>query len=351
MIVYWGSCLISMLMIYFCMESRIGKQHKKAVVCFSALPMIIVAVLRYDVGEDYLYTYVPYFEMLQNNILPSNQKMEIAYHLINQIVLWLGGDYFWVFAICSVLFYVAVFSVIIEESPQPALSVFLLTGMGYVFIFFNTMRQMVGCAILLYSLRYIRKKKFLPFLICIALASGFHYSCVLFIPVYFFDRIKIRPPMALALTILVTILSQLITITAKNLISLTQYSVYFSSIFDTGETAYVMLAIHFILLLFYSVCYREDKEYQFFYNLQMVALWTTAFSGRIVLIIRLLWMFSMPAVISVPVVLKSIPRRKDKELVASVIVLLYVLYNLYTVGLQNSNSVLPYQTIFSRWIA
>ena len=350
MIVYLGSCLASALIAYLWLQKNGRRSGTWSVVLFSALPMILTAALRYDVGQDYLHTYVPYFEMVQTGTLPANQQMEILYHGLNALIAWLGGDVFWVFAVCAVLFYLLVYAQIMRESPMPVLSIFLLTGMGYVFVFFNAMRQMVGCAFLLFSMRYVRKQRFWPFLLCVAAASGFHVSCALFLPVYFFHRVKIGPMAALLLTGAVTLLVGMISFTARSLIALTQYAVYLSSVFDTGETAYVMLAMNAALLLFYGLFYRKDRQHQTYFNIQLVAFWITIFSGKVVLILRLLWVFGLPSVISLPLALDSLPQEKDRKISAAVITLLYFIYMLYTVGIQNSNSVLPYQTVFSRWI-
>lgn len=348
MTVYCCSCLASMLAAYLGLKRFSDGRQKIITVIFSALPMILVAALRYDVGMDYMYTYVPYFETVRAGFLEDYSQMEILYHLLNVLVARLGGDYVWVFSACAILFYVAVYLQIFEDSPNPMLSIFLMTGMGYVFVFFNAMRQMTGCAILLYSLRYIQRRRLIPFLICVALASGFHISCIVFAPVYWISRIRIRPIWAFILTAVITVLSVFIAGLVLQLIGMTRYAGYLKSVFDTGKTAYVMLAMHAVLLVFDSVFYQNNAQYRMYYNLQLFALWTTIFSGRIVLMLRLLWVFGLPSMISLPMALAGIQNQKNKRLIASVICLLYALYFVYTIGINNSNTVLPYQTILSR---
>ena len=351
MIIYWLSCLASVAVIYLGMKTDRGRKYQREVLFFSAMPLILVAALRYDVGEDYLSTYVSYFEMVQKNVLPANQKVELLYHWLNQITVWLGCDYVWLFAVCAAAFYLLVISQIMLDSPSPALSVFLLTGMGYVFVFFNAMRQMVGCALLLYSCRYIQRKKLLLFLFCVLIASGFHSSCGIFAIVYFFDRIKVRPIQALILSLTVAVLGGVISAVARTLIAKTHYGIYLSSVFDTGRTGYVMLAINAVLLFILSFFYDKDnRQYQMYYNLQILSLWMTLLSGKIVLIVRVLWMFGLPSVISLPIALSRIKETKERKLITAMVVLMYTAYMLITVGLQNSNSVLPYQTVFGRWI-
>lgn len=348
MTVYCCSCLASMLVAYLGMRRFPSGRQRIAVVLFSALPMILVAALRYDVGMDYMHTYVPYFETVRDGFLENYSKMEILYHLLNVAVAALGGDYVWVFAIAAILFYTMVYLQIFEDAPNPLLSIFLLTGMGYVFVFFNAMRQMMGCAILLYSLRYVQRRKLLPFFICVAIATGFHISCIVFVPVYWISGIRIRPMWVFILTAIVTVLSVVIAELVLYMVGMTKYAVYLQSVFDTGKTAYVMLAMNLLLLIFESFFYQNNAKYRMYYNLQLIALWTTIFSGRIVLMLRLLWVFGLPSVISLPLAMEGIENQKNRKLIASVICVLYVMYFIITVGINNSNTVLPYQTIFSR---
>ena len=351
MSVYLISCGLSILTMHIGSYYG-GKQVNKWVLAFfSALPMILVAAFRYGVGVDYLLTYKSYFDMVETGMLQQKDKMELIYHYLNVVTSALNGDFFIVTAFCAVLFYLFVYGFLVEASPSPCLSIFLLTGMGFVFVAFNAMRQMVGCAIIFYALRYVKERRFWPFAALVAVAAGFHSSCVLFLPVYLFPKIKIRPWLAFLLSAVVIAFGNTITWVALNFISQTRYGIYIASIFDTGKTAWVMLLINLILLAFLSVVYSDNENYQLYYNLQLVSVWIIYFSGRIVLSLRLLWMFGLPSIISLPMALERIPRERDRKLCTGVVVLLYLAYTLYTVGLQNSNGVLPYRTIFGEWMA
>lgn len=199
-------------------------------------------------------------------------------------------------------------------------------------------------------MRYIETRKMLRFLLSVAIASCFHVSCAVFAVMYWVGRVKVKPAVALTLTVLLVLLKEVIAWLLKMIISLTKYRVYFASVFDTGETAVVMLAINAVLLLVASVCYQEDAKYRIYYNLQVIALWVTIFSGSIALFLRLLWAFGLPSIIMLPMAVRQLPGDKSRKLAAAAVVLLFFVYATYTVGIQNSNSVLPYQTIFSRWM-
>lgn len=354
MSVYLLSCSLSVLTMYAGLRAYSRSDDRSDpfwLVFFSALPMILVAAFRYNVGTDYALTYVKYFEDLQNGMLADKDRLEPLYHLLNVLVVALRGDFFWVTLVCALGFFLPVYAHILRDSPSPCLSIFLLLGMGFVFVSFNAMRQMVGCALLFFSLRYVEERRFFPFLVCVAAACGFHITCALFLPVFFLARVRIKPRLALLLTAILLLLSDVITSAALRFISTTKYTVYIASIFDTGKTAWVMLAINGLILLLMSIVYHEDEKYQIYFNLQLVSLWITLFSGKIVLLLRILWIFGLGSVIALPLALHRFENERDRWLLTGGVVLLYLVYFFYTVGVQNSNGVLPYQTIFREWLA
>lgn len=351
MIVYWLGCSMSALLAYLCSSVPRGQSNRAVSIFFSALPLMLISALRYDVGYDYLPTYVGYFELVEKGMVNSQNRLEWLWHLINQVFAVMNADSMWIFAVAALLFFMSVYSEIFRASPYPALSVFLLTGMGYLFVSFNAVRQMVGCGILLYSVRYIEERKFWKFLLCIVIAGGFHNSCYVFIVTYWLSKIKIRPMLAFIMTAAVVLLMGPVSRLLHFIISQTNYQIYIASIFDTGETAYVFLAINLVLLVFASVLYRDEPRYRIYYYFQILALWITIYSGQVVLILRMMWAFGLPSIILIPLSVEKLEDKKERYIVIAVLVLLYFLYTLYTVGVQNSNSVLPYQTIFTRWLS
>ena len=63
---------------------------------------------------------------------------------------------------------------------------------------------------------------------------------------------------------------------------------------------------------------------------------------------RIRWMFGFSSIILIPMTLDNISDKKTRFLAGTAIVVLYAVYFYYTIGINNSANVLPYQTIFSR---
>ena len=349
MAVYCFGCLLSMLMtsiVVHIKHKRSGWSYKLTISFFASLPLMLIAAFRYYVGQDYS-AYIRLFKQAVNGY--RQPGMEIPFHELNRLVYRLGGDYTWIFAICAILFCIFVYLQIYEDSPYPWLSVFLVVTALYYFAFFNTMRQLVGCAILLYSIRFIQKRDPFRFGLCAAFACCFHYACVLFVPMYFIYG-KIISRKAIVITtigvfILATPLSRLIL----QIASWTSYAHYIGGAFDSTERGYTTLIMSIVQVLFATVYYdSEDENYVFYYNLQLIALWLTAFVGKVVLISRIRWIFGLPSIILLPMVLCKVKRKNDRIIITAIMVILYSIYFYYTIGINNSANVLPYQTIFNR---
>lgn len=351
MFIYWSTCILSsILMKWACPENCIPEQrHKKPniIIAFlSALPLILVAGLRYDVGKDYMYTYAPYFQKIAGMV--SYEKLEWLYHGINVFVHRFSDDYMWVFLICAVIFICFVYLSILRDSPYPALSVFLLIGTTYYFIFLNTMRQMLGVSLCLFSLRFAHKRQLLPFLLCVFIATGFHNSCLVFALFYPIACYKFNRKWIVGITVAVVFVAEFLADKINEIVMSTAYSEYIGSRFDKGEQGFVVLAINLLLLAFIAVMKKNDKKYQMYLNLQMIATWLAILTGKVVLMNRLRWLFGLPIIISLPIAIRTIEKKEYRVLAYVCIVILYVIYTQYTIGFMNGNTVLPYQTIFMR---
>jgi len=349
MVVYCVGCLLSMLMTGLALRvkhEKEGWRYKFAISFFASLPLMIIAALRYYVGQDYA-AYVRVFNQAIEGYRQTG--LEFTFYELNRLIHAVGGDYSWLFGICAFLFCMFVFLQIMEDSPYPTLSVFLLVTAGYYFAFFNTMRQFVGCAILLYSIRFVKKRELVRFGICVAFASCFHLVCLLFIPVYFMYGKTISRRVAIIITVAVFLLATPLSRLILQIVSWTSYAHYLGGVFDTSKRGYTALIIAVVQIIFATIYYeKEDNDYSFYYNLQLIALWLIAFVGKVVLISRIRYMFSLSTVIFLPIVLSKVKRKSDRSIITVAMVILYSIYFYYTIGINNNYNVLPYQTLFSR---
>lgn len=351
MIVYWSACLTSIVFTWIATHikhnpKREGVLYWIFITFFSSFPLIYIAAIRYNVGADYA-TYYRYYNSILNG--GEQGRFEILFYLINKSVAAFHGSVVLMFGLTATLFLLPIYKRIIKDSPYPYMSIFLLLAMTYYFYFLNGTRQMIGAAFLLLSIPYIEKKKWLPFVILTLIAAGFHTTSLVFLAFYFLIRFNLTPKILAIVTAGVFIFGQAFGNLANNIIShMDYYSSYLDSAFVTARQGYVVLTMNIVLVVFSTIFYQKNNpKFKIYYTLQVVALWASALTGKVVLIDRFRMVFGLASIILVPMTISGIGDRKTRRICAILIEGLYFLYATYTVGLQNSNSVLPYQTVYS----
>lgn len=366
MILYWLTCAASVMMTGFVLRvkhKKDGFMYYLLLAIFASLALNIICSIRYNVGEDYL-EYLRYFKLISDGYTPETSgslyfdlvsngrtigRLEFLYYGLNKVIAVLGGDYPWLFAICSSIFHIFIFLEIFRDSPYPKQSVYFIVAMSYYFIFMNGMRQMMGCAILLFSLRFVEEKKFIPFLCCVIAACGFHMTCLPFIIVFFVGRYEFKPRYVIIITVVLFAISQLLGDLFTRILYYTPYARYIGSDHDSTQQGFIVLAINILLVVLGALFYdKEDERYRIYFNLQVIAMWVAVLTGKVVLISRVRWMFGLPSIILLPLVFSKIENTQVKKLISWSVIGLYFIYCTYRIAVLNSNTVLPYQTIFSQ---
>lgn len=316
-------------------------------VLLPVLPMAVVGGIRYGVGQDYFYTYVPVFEKILRN---SSEEVwgDMGYTLLNKCVQLFTDDYAGIFIVTSFIFSCFVVNAIVEYSLDKSLSIYLVICSGYYFCSLNGIRQMMAASILLYAIKYVVNRDKNKFGICVILASTIHLSALIFIPVYFVPCFKLKNIHRALITTMTFILAGPLSSALTKLLMLTKYEWYFSAEgYRAQREGFVMILMN-ICILVYACVLNRDKKNTIWIDLQMIAVCITAFIGRIPVATRVVWYLGLPSIILIPNILMQQKGENEKKFIKITLIILYFVYFYYTIGIKNSNSVLPYQTIFSR---
>lgn len=348
MVVYWAACLASIAFTWFATHVKHDKEgvsYWLLVTFVSAFPLIFISAIRLNVGADYIPYYKYYLGILNG---AGQGRYEFLYYAVNKLIACFHLSAPWIFGFTAALFLMPVYKRIISDSPYPYMSIFLLLGMTYFFFFLNGMRQMIGAAFLLLSIPFIENRKFIPFLALVLIATGFHTTCIVFLAVYFLVYMDLNPKALMAITLAVFVFGQFFANFINSFLSsMDYYSLYLESTFAQRGQGYVVLAMNILLVVFTTVFFQQNNpRFKIYYNLQVVALWASALTGKIVLIDRYRMVFGLASIILVPMTLNGIENKNTRVICSVAVVTLYFIYAMYTVGVQNSNMVLPYQTIF-----
>lgn len=311
----------------------------------SFMPVFLISAFRYNVGTDFK-NYEVYFYYVKNG--SQLEGIERGYWVLTKISSLISENSSSFFFLSSLVVCGVVFLAIYQQSFNPPLSIFLFFGTTMYFVSFNGIRQIMASAVLIYSVKFIQKENIFKFFLFIIIATLFHSSAILFLPVYFVAKIKInlKRTIMLILAVVVSIpIFDRILIFASSILG---YSQYFNSKFNTGEFEIWFFLINLgVLLLFSLFSNWRDINFQKYYWIQLISFITTTLSSFIPLANRITWYFMFVQIISVPFVLKQIRNKKTKSIVTLCVCVAYFMVAYIGIGIQGSHNAVPYRWIFT----
>lgn len=320
-----------------------------AVFCASLPPMFISAV-RYYVGTDYLTTYYSgFYRILEGSVVDG---FEVGYYYLNRLIQLFTTNAFWLFSITSVLIVGITYKAIADISVDVPLSIILFLVTRYYFIGMNGIRQFIGLAIFAYSLKYIFERDITKFGLCVFAACMFHYSCVLFVPVYFAAKLKLSKTRIIILILAsLTVFSIGVPLILRAMAG-TKYGLLAMK-YDTAGIKFTIFtivlnaALFFIGYVNYKKC-NNDLKYCTCLNLQFIALLTSFGLRSIPLMERVYWIYSFPVIITFPYLLYCFRGSGIRNIVKWGVILVFSIYMFYDICILEDHEVLPYQWILGK---
>jgi hypothetical protein len=154
------------------------------------LPLML-ATFRYNVGYDYgsyasAFNY--YGETEYESILQSYEFGDpIGYYIFAKWAAAFGSEriFFFFLALLSLLPPMIYIFREWENSSNLPMILFMYLFGPYLFSF-SAIKQGIALGILVFSLTFVSERRIIRFLICVVIASLFHFTAIAFIPVYFF---------------------------------------------------------------------------------------------------------------------------------------------------------------------
>lgn len=257
-LLYINIVLLGTFSMYFAYRYHfMSKVFIIATICIFAIP----AMFRYDVGIDYVQ-YIPVVKLIGNNSSLSRALMFTYKEPTLGVIFYYASSIFKnirvgfsVYALATqFLFILSCWKY--RKIVKPYISVFMY-GCLYYYETYNTFRQALAIAIVIWGLEYIFKKKYAQYLICVAIATSFHYSALIsLVLLFYFNSSKngkqktvfksyvVPTVCALFITQLIPLVQYIpiVSVYAKNYIR--EYS--FTSIFTAGTILEVYITLGYI---------------------------------------------------------------------------------------------------------
>ncbi len=310
--------------------------------------LFLCSALRFGIGNDYRQ----YTQTAHEAFVGGYVVTEVSFNWLVKILYTLsGGEYyelvFAVFAFATLVIFLKAFY---EQSDDFAITFFLFMMLGLYFQTYNTVRYYLALAIALYSMRYVLNKDFIKFVFWILVASLFHKSVLLTIPVYWIASYVWKKWMIVA-----GLVASAGCFLAKGVIlkiALLFYPSYENTVFLEGGTSPVSI-IRGVLVLGLYVWYRkryltetEDRELCFYAQLNLLSVVTCVFFSFLPVVTRIAYYFSIAQLLMIPKIVHGIKEEKMRKRVTGIIIIACVIF--FAVFLVGANrpgvGLLPYRS-------
>lgn len=192
-IVYCGIIIFLVPLMIYPLSSGLGCENKNGIFLCNKIVSYVVPVLiltivlgmRYNVGVDYLR-----YEEIYDTQSFQSSHVEPLYAFLSSVLFKLNMPYYVLTCIINCFCFILFFKTFDLFPGLRAWGFIFLLITGTLFVFLNTQRQAITFFLCLYSIRFIQTKSFAKYLLLILVASGFHYTSILLLPLYFIANVK-----------------------------------------------------------------------------------------------------------------------------------------------------------------
>ncbi len=154
----------------------------------------LVAGLRYETGVDWP-GYMLFFnqskgleDLFMNGTIMSydyGSQFEFGYFLLNSLLKTFVNNVQWLFFFVALITNLMLFKSVKKYSTHISLSLLLYFCTVYFILDMSGIRQAIALNLFLLSIEHIVNKNFFKYLLVILLASSFHISALILLPLYF----------------------------------------------------------------------------------------------------------------------------------------------------------------------
>lgn len=336
--------LFSILLLGMLLE----KSNKKTYSILICIILTLIAGLRhYTIGNDTI-TYLRFF----NNALSSymTSRYEIGFIYFTLFIRRITDNFTIYLLIISFLFNYIICKLIRKDSPNMIVSFLLFFLCRFFFNEMNIMRQYISIAIIILGFKYIYKRKFLQYFICIIVAMLFHKSAFLCIILYFLYNVKITKKISIIICIASLFMFSLFYNVVNYItMKLNMYETYVDLFYGSNKIGNVISFIICLSIIFLSFYINKitknnslDKKENYYKWLLILATVTSFLSIKISIFSRIKNYFDLFVVIFIPIIVEKINGKK-KFLIYFIIILLFGIYCiLITHYRPNWNNIYPY---------
>lgn len=340
------------------------KLYKLKIYNYSDLLIIIITIQLFfisslrsrQIGID-LKRYIPRFYLIARTewgsmfSLRHKVDFEYGYILYNKIISIFFNHGQMLIVITSAIIMISFAYFIKKYSKIPWLSFFLFITLAFYGRSFNVLRQYIAMSILIFSIKYIKERQLLKFLICITIAMSIHTTAFVFIILYPMYNIRISYKYLISFSIF----SSIIGFSSRYIIyfglKYTQYDKFIQKIGSglgngTGEgMLIVLIGVIVGMLIFKNNFEHVDNNSRLWFHMLLIAIFFNILSLNLAVFERVMRYFMIAMIVSIPNTIYSVTDKKLKYIgIIAVLVLTSLYYfNIVMIDYSSSSGIIPYR--------
>lgn len=340
------------------LSSRLSFSYLKGIFysSFFLLLFVILGFRSYSVGSDTPVYYSIFSKALSFRTdlnLFFTSRFELGFLKLNKLVYGFSQNFTSLLLVYAFLGLALYFYVILKDSKDAYLSLGLFLSFRIYFMMFSNIRQPIAMGIVLLIFHLLKKDRWLISLVLIGIASSFHLSALVFLPMFFLKNFKFTKKF-LTLTVLASIITyaSLNSFLSVFFSKLDKYSAYQNSTFFSGD-AKISLFLNFIIILLVFIIgemsmygKEKDKEYNFLRNTMIFALVWSFISINSAALNRGTLYYSQFLIIYLPYVTNKLSNRRIAEQYTWIIMIAFFVYNIVLMIYRPEfNIIIPYSNV------
>jgi hypothetical protein len=327
----------------------IPKLNKKyPFILFTYVILYVFLALRYDYGNDYM-------SYLNNHFLINNGITTWGSDDFLFVILNLAVPNFYVLIALISLFYIVVIGYLINSNlkvRQYWFSVLILLINPYIFlIHLSSLRQTLAICFFVIAVNFAIKRKIIPYLLFVLLASGMHSSAIILLPIYFiltdkpFNK-KYQIIVIIVLGIFLT--TPLFDLIANQVLDYlpSHYQYYYNQGIQNTLRA-TLISSFFLFLVLFNIHKLKGKEI-IYGKLSLIATMVSILAFRVSMMTRIGMFFDLFLIITIPQIFCRIEKKIYRQILFIILIGIYFLryYSFFTNPLWESFR--EYQTILGK---
>ncbi|MGL4914545.1 MAG: EpsG family protein, partial [Romboutsia sp.] len=329
--------------------SKINNKNKKIIETFLfvifGILLTVISGIRYKVGTDY-HTYTEVFQVFGQDAVEWF-KPEAGFQYLMNLIHKISNNPQMFFMITSIIVNFAILYFIKKNSKDIMMSLYLYIA---TFIYYGTMngvRQYIASGILLFGFKLVKERKLKKYIIVVLIASMFHTSAFIMIPIYFIVNKKIQSVGNLIFIGVISIgfifyqkFIDIVFLIFKD----SKYGYYGDIMRNTANGANILRILVWLTPIIIIFLYRRkidfnDIEVRIIINMCFYGLLFMILAYRHVLFARFCMYFDIYYLLLIPYILKLFDK-KIKRILIYLIIVLYFIYS-YLLLLRGESHIYP----------